>query len=79
VGEWNERNAGGCANYPMTTMNNPTYRLELKQDGKLVVDLKGPKEFNVGFDIICTNSSQQGSGTGGFYKKSTGAYRFTRY
>lgn len=62
-------------------MNNPCYRLELKQDGKLIVDLKGPKEFNVGFDIICANSnrsSDDGGGSsaaGAFFKKSSGPYR----
>jgi len=82
TGEWRGVSAGGCANHPDTYVNNPCYRVELKQDGKLLIDLKGPKDYQVGFDIICANAGSRpnadngaGANGGAFYKKSSGPYR----
>ena len=79
VGEWKGITAGGCANHP-TSVNNPCYRCELKQEGKLIIDLKASKDFQIGFDVICTNTAAQvgpssSSGSAGFFKKSTGPFR----
>lgn len=73
VGEWKGITAGGCANHS-TAINNPCFRCELKQEGKLIIDLKASKDYQIGFDVVCTNSTAAGPST--FYKKSTGAYRY---
>jgi calpain-7 len=80
VGKWDAKTAGGCGNYPETYMNNPTYRIELKQEAKLIIDLKGPKDYQIGFDVICSNANHNPAADnlqsdGRFFKKSTGPYR----
>jgi len=84
VGAWDAKTAGGCQNNPGTYFNNPTYRIELKQEGKLIIDLKGPKDYQIGFDVTCSNANLNPApsavgaqtGGGGFFKKSTGPFRY---
>ena len=80
VGEWDKKTAGGCGNNPATYINNPTYKLEINSPAKtLIIDLKGPKQYQLGFDVICNNYQQDGGASGSssqnFYKKSSGPYR----
>ena len=67
--------AGGCGNHPLTYPNNPRYQLALDTCSDLMVELKGPKQYQLGFDII---NSEPGSTetTGSFSRKSSGAYRY---
>lgn len=47
-GEWKSDNltAGGCPNHK-TYKNNPLYKVTLAQDGNLIVELRGPKVYQV--------------------------------
>ncbi|XP_071502226.1 calpain-7-like [Diadema antillarum] len=76
TGEWKGRTAGGCANNRETFSNNPIYQVTLQDTSRgncLLVDLKGPKNYHVGFEIICI--AADGKGNGRFQKKTSGDYR----
>lgn len=51
-GEWNSSNltAGGCQNHK-TFKNNPLYKVTLATDGNMVVELRGPKVYQVGLEL----------------------------
>lgn len=78
--QWKGRSAGGCANNPDTYVHNPRHRLILDKDSELLVEMKGPKQYQIGFDIItidvaigsseaCKQSSKY------FKRKQSGPYR----
>lgn len=75
-GEWNGQNAGGCQNHPLTYKRNPRYLLKLgpKDYSNLVVELRGPKIYQVGFEIK-VNSLEDSTVTAPFVSKVTGSYR----
>lgn len=73
-GCWKGATAGGCPNHPNTYPNNPKYELTVEKTSDLLVDLKGPKQFLIGFDIICMHLNDADSNAT-FTKKSSGAYR----
>ncbi|XP_072028710.1 calpain-7-like [Amphiura filiformis] len=55
TGQWKGKTAGGCANNRETFDNNPIYQVDLKDKSKpnyLLVDLKGPRDYHVGFEIV---------------------------
>ncbi|KAJ8024532.1 Calpain-7 [Holothuria leucospilota] len=75
TGEWKGRTAGGCANHRQTFENNPIYQVNLQDTTRpnyFMVDLKGPKSFYVGFDIIAISTEGPGDS---FEKKRSGEYR----
>jgi len=77
TGEWKGLTAGGCLNHPESYKHNPCYQIALKSNSNnnsLVVELKGPKVFPVGFDILCSNVSDP-KAPGFFNKKSSEPYR----
>lgn len=49
VGEWSVKNqtAGGCANNRDTYQNNPRFQVEAEKDCLILVELKGPKQYQV--------------------------------
>ncbi|KAG7189662.1 hypothetical protein KM043_017338 [Ampulex compressa] len=52
-GQWKGITAGGCGNHP-TYPNNPRYQLILESSNNnnyLLIILKGPKQYQIGFDI----------------------------
>lgn len=67
-GEWKGETAGGCGNHRATYPNNPRYRLNLVSYGHICIDLKAPRQFQIGFDVIPINVN-------GYISKNTGAYR----
>lgn len=75
-GEWKGVRAGGCQNHPTTYSNNPKYRLKLgpKDQNNLVIELRGPKVYQVGFEITPT-SLDDPNVTAPFVSKTTGSYR----
>ncbi|GBN12887.1 Calpain-7 [Araneus ventricosus] len=76
-GEWTTELSGGCANNPLTHQNNPIYQVALQSssdDNQLLIDLKGPKQFFVGFEVI-TVTVNNSSSPGYFSKKSSGSFR----
>ncbi|KYQ58641.1 Calpain-7 [Trachymyrmex zeteki] len=53
TGQWKNITAGGCGNHP-TYVNNPRYQIILESannNNYLLIILKGPKEYQIGFDI----------------------------
>lgn len=77
TGEWKGKTAGGCANYPETTIFNPTYQLKIDNkstDNHVLVELRGPKTYSVGFEIV-TISDNVPNSPGSFNKKTTGEFR----
>ncbi|XP_041478876.1 calpain-7-like isoform X2 [Lytechinus variegatus] len=76
TGEWKGKTAGGCANNRETYVNNPIYQVCLQdhtRGNSLLIDLKGPKNYHVGFEVICVSS--EGKGSTRFEKKMSGDYR----
>ena len=49
VGEWSVKNqtAGGCANNRDTYQNNPRFQIEAEKECLILVELKGPKQYQV--------------------------------
>lgn len=76
-GEWKGISAGGCGNHPATYKNNPVYQLQLNNfndDNNLLIDLKGPKQYQMGFDLVMISVNNQNS-KNQFTRKSSGCYR----
>lgn len=76
-GEWTVSTAGGCTNYPQTHLNNPVYQVTLNSatdSNHLLIDLKGPKQYSVGFDVV-TVTVNNASSPNYFKKKSSGSYK----
>ncbi|GFQ64611.1 calpain-7 [Trichonephila clavata] len=76
-GEWTAELSGGCANHPQTHQNNPIYQVALQSssdDNKLLIDLRGPKQYYVGFDVITVTVNNSNS-PGYFSKKAPPSYR----
>uniref|UniRef100_T1JH95 Calpain catalytic domain-containing protein n=1 Tax=Strigamia maritima TaxID=126957 RepID=T1JH95_STRMM len=77
TGEWKGNSAGGCKNHPATYNNNPLYQLQINSasdNTELLIELKAPKEYQVGFDIVTVTVNNANS-SGYFSTKSSGAYR----
>lgn len=58
-------------------MNNPKYQLILESSSNnnhLLVELRAPKQFLIGFDVINTNSDEDSS-QNTFKNKNSGSFR----
>ncbi|XP_066441627.1 calpain-7 isoform X2 [Eleutherodactylus coqui] len=73
-GQWKGHSAGGCGNFRDTHKNNPIYQFNAEKAGPLLVELRGPRQYSVGFEVI-TVSTPGDPGPSGFQKKSSGDYR----
>ncbi|KAL4222516.1 calpain 7 [Mactra antiquata] len=74
TGEWKGVTAGGCGNYPNTHNNNPIYQINIDNsntDNYLLIELFGPKQYSVGFEVIAVSTNVPG----GFTKTSSGDFR----
>ena len=76
-GFWKGATAGGCPNHPHTYANNPHYKLTIdgSSNSQLLVELKGPKQYQIGFEVICLSTNENTS-IGTFTKKSSGTYKY---
>ena len=74
TGKWGSSTAGGCANNRDSWPSNPRYQLHLHTQGQIHVQLKGPKQYQIGFDILTVSASDKNSQQY-FSKKSSGLYR----
>uniref|UniRef100_A0A4W3JZ96 Calpain 7 n=1 Tax=Callorhinchus milii TaxID=7868 RepID=A0A4W3JZ96_CALMI len=68
-GQWKGQTAGGCGNYRNTYMLNPTYQINVEKSGPLLIELRGPRQYSVGFELIVVSTA------GEFSKKPSGDYR----
>ncbi|XP_041421969.1 calpain-7 isoform X3 [Xenopus laevis] len=73
-GQWKGQSAGGCGNFRDTHKNNPMYQFQIEKSGPLLIELRGPRQYSVGFEVI-TVSTTGDPGPSGFQKKSSGDYR----
>ncbi|XP_043462564.1 calpain-7-like [Leptopilina heterotoma] len=76
-GEWKGITAGGCGNHPATYQNNPRYQLQLESshnNNYLLIILKGPKQYQIGFEIVSVSLNDQESPSA-FNSKSSGLFR----
>ncbi|XP_065483361.1 calpain-7 isoform X3 [Caloenas nicobarica] len=73
-GQWKGLSAGGCGNFRDTYKNNPIYQFQLDKNGPLLIELRGPRQYSVGFELV-TVSTVGDPGSYGFQKKSSGDYR----
>ncbi|XP_046484160.1 calpain-7 [Neodiprion pinetum] len=76
-GQWSGINAGGCGNHPATYQNNPRYQLLLQSsnnNNNLRIILKGPKQYQIGFEIITVILNDPECPTA-FRSKSSGSFR----
>lgn len=76
-GEWRGVTAGGCGNHQATYRNNPRIKIEIESNSNencLFVELKGPKQYQIGFDLTITTLADD-SVTAPFKTISSGPYR----
>ncbi|XP_059519978.1 calpain-7 isoform X3 [Myotis daubentonii] len=73
-GKWSGQSAGGCANFQETHKNNPIYQFHIEKTGPLLIELRGPRQYSVGFEVV-TVSVVGDPGPHGFQRKSSGDYR----
>ncbi|KAK9306776.1 hypothetical protein QLX08_002670 [Tetragonisca angustula] len=76
TGQWKDITAGGCSNHP-TYQNNPRYQLILENSSNnnyLLIILKGPKQYQIGFDILTVVLNDSEAPTA-FKMKSSGPFR----
>ncbi|XP_018612389.2 calpain-7 [Scleropages formosus] len=73
-GQWKGASAGGCGNYKDSYKQNPIYQFNLEKSGPMLVELRGSRQYSVGFEVL-TVSSVGDPGAAGFQKKSSGDYR----
>lgn len=76
-GQWKGVTAGGCRNHPNTYPFNPRYRITLdtaEATNQLAVDLKGPKQYQIGLEVTIVALSDE-TVTAPFKTKSSGPYR----
>lgn len=74
-GEWSSINstAGGCQNHK-TYKSNPLYKVTLPNDGNLVIELRGPKVYQVGLELAISSLEDQNI-TAPFISKTTDSFR----
>lgn len=76
-GQWKGNLAGGCANHPATYINNPRYQVTLESghnNNQILIDLKGPKQYQMGIDVICVVCNDANAPSA-FKRKSSGPFR----
>ncbi|PVD29464.1 hypothetical protein C0Q70_08715 [Pomacea canaliculata] len=77
TGEWKGVTAGGCANNRETYTKNPLYQVRIDNtatDNHLMIELRGPKEYSVGFEVI-TVTENVPNAPGAFKRTTSGDFR----
>ncbi|XP_054169050.1 calpain-7-like isoform X2 [Oppia nitens] len=77
-GKWTAETAGGCANNRDSYHKNPVYQLTITSandtDNQLLIDLKGPKDYAIGIDLVAVTVLNPSS-VNYFQRQSSGAFR----
>eukprot|EP00058_Branchiostoma_floridae_P000518 XP_002586006.1 hypothetical protein BRAFLDRAFT_132644 [Branchiostoma floridae] len=79
-GQWKGSSAGGCGNNPATYPNNPVFQFTLQNSANnnhVLLELKGPKQYSVGFDVKTVTLTGDGDSPGAFQKAASGDFRCT--
>ncbi|KAK0155007.1 Calpain-7 [Merluccius polli] len=74
TGQWKGASAGGCGNYKDSYKHNPIYQFSLERSGPLLTELRGHRQYSVGFEVV-TVSVVGDPGPSGFQKRASGDYR----
>jgi len=74
TGQWKGASAGGCANNRETWPHNPRFKLVIDSHSTLQIELKGPRDYQIGFDLLCISAVDTGHANY-FKKRSSGVYR----
>ena len=76
TGVWKGKTAGGCGNYRDTYSNNPRYQFSVEYDTHLLIEVKGPKQYQIGFDLVCVFINSELKSSPKYFKtKPSGPYR----
>ncbi|XP_034387042.1 calpain-7-like [Cyclopterus lumpus] len=68
--------AGGCGNYKDSYKHNPIYQVNLERPGPLLVELRGSRQYSVGFEVVAVTVSTVGDpGPAAPQKRNSGDYR----
>uniref|UniRef100_A0A8C7ILV2 Calpain 7 n=1 Tax=Oncorhynchus kisutch TaxID=8019 RepID=A0A8C7ILV2_ONCKI len=73
-GQWKGPSAGGCGNYKDSYKHNPIYQFNLERPGPMFIELRGSRQYSVGFEMV-TVSTVVEPGPAGHPKKNSGDYR----
>lgn len=73
-GQWKGASAGGCGNYKDSYKHNPIYQMNVERSGPLLIELRGSRQYSVGFEMV-TVSTVTDAGAAAFSKKNSGDYR----
>ncbi|XP_028835821.1 calpain-7 [Denticeps clupeoides] len=73
-GQWAGASAGGCGNYKETYKHNPIYQFNLEKSGPLLIELRGSRQYSVGFEVLNVSAIGE-AGPSGIQRKSSGDYR----
>ncbi|KAI1729476.1 calpain family cysteine protease domain-containing protein [Ditylenchus destructor] len=75
AGEWRGQTAAGCGSDGTGSyLNNPLYHIMLEDgsdDNSILIDLRGPKEYSVGFELVQVSSYRNRP----FERRDSGAFR----
>lgn len=77
TGKWEGRTAGGCANNRDTYNNNPIYQVIIQvahNNTQMLLDLKGPKQYQIGMDVVSVVVNDPNAPTA-FRRKDSGPFR----
>ncbi|XP_068424931.1 calpain-7 [Clinocottus analis] len=70
-GQWKGPSAGGCGNYKDSYQHNPIYQIQLERPGPLLVELRGSRQYSVGFEMVTVSTA----GEAASQKRNSGDYR----
>ncbi|KAK5921570.1 hypothetical protein CgunFtcFv8_018926 [Champsocephalus gunnari] len=73
-GQWKGLTSGGCGNYKDSYKHNPIYQINMERAGPLLIELRGSRQYSVGFEMV-TVSMVTDPGSASFQKKNSGDYR----
>lgn len=76
TGSWKGKSAGGCGNYRDTYQHNPRYQFGVQHETQMLIELKGPKQYQIGFDLVCVFINSDLKSSPKYFKmRPSGAYR----
>ncbi|KAF3839107.1 hypothetical protein F7725_017824 [Dissostichus mawsoni] len=75
-GQWKGLTSGGCGNYKDSYKHNPIYQINMERAGPLLIELRGSRQYSVGFEMV-TVSMVGDPGPASFQKKNSGDYRYS--
>ncbi|TRY75656.1 hypothetical protein TCAL_00504 [Tigriopus californicus] len=75
VSKWEGKSAGGCDNYRETYPFNPKFECNIDKKTAILVELKGPRDYQIGFGVKCEKLNFEGESPLIFKKKHSGTYK----